>query len=154
MLPRLPVGEPSARERAWHIALSVADCDPDSKMFTVDVPKWREPADLIRERIASGSTRSACGLRIGGCAAVIVCRHSGSPNIHGAAEPLWRQLADILRSKIESGELLAGRVMPSENTLSQEHELARGTVVKALAALERDGLVVRVRGRGTFVSER
>ena len=40
---------------------------------------------------------------------------------HGAAEPLWRQLADILRGKIESGELPAGRVMPSENTLSQEY---------------------------------
>ncbi len=71
----------------------------------------------------------------------------------GAAEPLWRQLADLLRSKIESGELPAGRVMPSENTLSQEYGLARGTVVKALDALERDGLVVRVQGRGTFVRE-
>ena len=70
---------------------------------------------------------------------------------HGAAVPLWRQLADILRSKIESGELPAGRVMPSENTLSQEYGLARGTVVKALDALETDGLVVRVQGRGTFV---
>lgn len=70
---------------------------------------------------------------------------------HGAAVPLWRQLADILRGKIESGELPAGKIMPSENTLSQEHGLARGTVVKALDALERDGLVVRVQGRGTFV---
>ena len=73
---------------------------------------------------------------------------------HGAAEPLWRQLADLLRSKIESGELPAGRIMPSENTLRQEYGLARGTVVKALDALERDGLVIRVQGRGTFVAER
>ncbi len=43
--------------------------------------------------------------------------------------------------------------MPSENTLSQQYELSRGTVVKALDALERDGLVVRVQGRGTFVRE-
>jgi GntR family transcriptional regulator len=58
---------------------------------------------------------------------------------HGAAEPLWQQLADVLRSKIESGELPAGRVIPSEATLSQEYGLSRGTVVKALDALERDG---------------
>src|SRR6266516_50111 len=73
---------------------------------------------------------------------------------HGAAEPLWQQLADVLRSKIESGELPAGRVIPSEATLSQEYGLSRGTVVKALDALERDGLVRRVQGRGTFVTER
>ena len=68
-----------------------------------------------------------------------------------AATPLWRQLADILRAKIDSGELPAGRIMPSENTLSQEYGLARGTVVKALDSLESDGLVERIQGRGTFV---
>lgn len=73
---------------------------------------------------------------------------------HEAAVPLWRQLADILRGKIETGELAAGRVMPSEHTLSQEYGLSRGTVVKALDALEADGLVVRVQGRGTFVTRR
>ena len=73
---------------------------------------------------------------------------------HQAAEPLWQQLADVLRGKIESGELPAGRVIPSEATLSQEYGLSRGTVVKALDALERDGLVRRVQGRGTFVSKR
>jgi DNA-binding GntR family transcriptional regulator len=69
----------------------------------------------------------------------------------GAATPLWRQLADILRAQIESGELPAGRIVPSETTLSQQHGLARGTVVKALDALEREGLVERIQGRGTFV---
>jgi GntR family transcriptional regulator len=68
-----------------------------------------------------------------------------------AATPLWRQLADILRGKIDSGELPAGRIMPSENTLSQEYGLARGTVVKALDSLESAGLVERIQGRGTFV---
>jgi DNA-binding GntR family transcriptional regulator len=73
---------------------------------------------------------------------------------HDAATPLWRQLADILRARIQSGELPAGRIMPSENTLSQEYELARGTVVKALDALEREGLIERIQGRGTFVAKR
>lgn len=43
--------------------------------------------------------------------------------------------------------------MPSETTLSQEFGLARGTVVKALDALEEEGLVTRVQGRGTFVRD-
>lgn len=67
-------------------------------------------------------------------------------------EPVWRQLASILRERIASGELPPGRVMPSEATLSQEYGLARSTVVKAVKALEAEGLVVRVQGRGTFVA--
>jgi GntR family transcriptional regulator len=70
-----------------------------------------------------------------------------------AATPLWHQLADLLRARITSGELAAGRIMPSESTLSQEFGLARGTVVKALDALEEEGLVTRVQGRGTFVRD-
>jgi len=73
---------------------------------------------------------------------------------HGAPTPLWRQLTDILRARIKSGDPPAGRVMPSEHTLSQEFELSRGTVVKALDALEQEGLIIRIQGRGTFVAER
>jgi GntR family transcriptional regulator len=56
-----------------------------------------------------------------------------------------------LRAQIESGELPAGKIMPSETTLSQRYGLARGTVVKALAELQREGLIERTQGRGTFV---
>jgi DNA-binding GntR family transcriptional regulator len=73
---------------------------------------------------------------------------------HDAEMPLWRQLADLLRSQIQSGELQAGRVMPSETTLMQEHGVARGTVRKAIDLLAEEGLVNRVQGRGTFVRQR
>ena len=70
---------------------------------------------------------------------------------HDAETPLWQQLAAILRAQIQSGQLPPGRVMPSETTLMQEHQLARGTVRKAIDALVDEGLVNRVQGRGTFV---
>ena len=70
---------------------------------------------------------------------------------HDAATPLWAQLADILRKQIRAGKLPSGRVIPSESTLMQEHEVARGTVRKAIDALVAEGLVERVQGRGTFV---
>ena len=68
--------------------------------------------------------------------------------------PLWRQVADILTAQIESGELPAGRMVPSETTLMQRYGLSRGTVRKALDYLADQGLVNRVRGRGTFVARR
>ena len=70
---------------------------------------------------------------------------------HEAETPLWQQLAAILHAQIQSGQLLPGRVMPSETTRMQEHQLARGTVRKAIDALVDEGLVNRVQGRGTFV---
>lgn len=70
---------------------------------------------------------------------------------HDAATPLWAQLADILRQQISTGKLPSGRVIPSESTLMQEHEVARGTVRKAIDVLVAEGLVERVQGRGTFV---
>jgi DNA-binding GntR family transcriptional regulator len=71
---------------------------------------------------------------------------------HDAPTPLWRQLADILRAQIRDGELPSGRIIPSETSLMQEHDLARGTVRKAVDALADEGLVIRVQGRGTYVA--
>lgn len=67
--------------------------------------------------------------------------------------PPWQQLADLLRARIESGELQPGDRIPSVIGLAQEYELAAGTVRKALAALQQEGLVVSRVGWGTFVSE-
>ena len=70
----------------------------------------------------------------------------------GSPTPLWRQLAELLRAEMaEGGKLPPGSRVPSETTLVQEHGLARGTVRKAMAALENDGLIIRVQGRGSYV---
>lgn len=68
--------------------------------------------------------------------------------------PLYYQLETILRRKILSGELPVHAHLPSEEALAEEYGVSRITVRQALAALERDGLVVRQRGKGTFVAER
>jgi GntR family transcriptional regulator len=65
--------------------------------------------------------------------------------------PPWEQLAGILRGRIESGELQPGDRIPSVVSLAQEYDLAAGTVRKALAKLQREGLVESRVGWGTFV---
>ncbi|MEM6755987.1 MAG: GntR family transcriptional regulator [Planctomycetota bacterium] len=52
-----------------------------------------------------------------------------------------RQLGPRLAELIRSGRLGAGEVFPSERQLSSELQLSRGTVRKALAALESEGLL-------------
>ncbi len=68
--------------------------------------------------------------------------------------PLHHQIQRVLRSKIDSGEWSAGEQVPTEMALARRFRVSRNTVREALRALERDGLIVRQRGRGTFIRPR
>jgi DNA-binding GntR family transcriptional regulator len=68
--------------------------------------------------------------------------------------PLYVQLADILREMIMSGELEPNRRMFSESYLQQEQQVSRGTVRMAIDTLRKEGLVITISGRGTFVKAR
>ena len=68
--------------------------------------------------------------------------------------PVYVQLASILRAQIESGELQPDRPLPSETTLLQEYGVARGTSRKAVELLRDEGLIITVRGRGSYVKPR
>jgi GntR family transcriptional regulator len=67
--------------------------------------------------------------------------------------PLSQQLAGLLRAEIQSGERAPGSRLPTIMQLSQEHDVATATVVKALRILKREGLVIGSSGHGTFVSD-
>ena len=64
----------------------------------------------------------------------------------------YHQIADELRGRILSGVYGAGRLMPSESELSQEFDVSRVTVRKALEILREDNLVNSRQGFGWFVS--
>lgn len=64
--------------------------------------------------------------------------------------PPYVQLADELRERIRKGTL-TGRV-PSERTIHEETGLAPITIRKAIHLLRDEGLVVTVRGWGTYVA--
>ncbi|MBT2369798.1 GntR family transcriptional regulator [Streptomyces sp. ISL-10] len=51
-------------------------------------------------------------------------------------------------------ELSPGDALPSERQLCLDHGVSRVTVREALSQLVKEGLAVRVHGRGTFVAER
>jgi len=67
--------------------------------------------------------------------------------------PLYYQLENILREKINSGEYRPGDPFPTEDQLVQSYKVSRITVRQALGALEKDGLITRRRGKGSFVTE-
>ncbi len=67
--------------------------------------------------------------------------------------PLHTQVRDVLRGRILNLEWTPGNALPSESDLAREMAVSIGTMRKAIKALEAESLVVRFRGRGTFVSE-
>ncbi len=68
--------------------------------------------------------------------------------------PLYYQLQEVIKQLIESGEWLPGTPLPGELALAERFGVSRVVVRQALSILADDRQIVRVRGVGTFVSER
>ncbi len=68
--------------------------------------------------------------------------------------PKYAQVIDELRRRIESGEYAPGSLLPSEHQLSEEFQIARPTVVRALRVLRQDGWIETQQGKGSFVRGR
>jgi DNA-binding LacI/PurR family transcriptional regulator len=70
-----------------------------------------------------------------------------------SGQPKHQRLRDFLAGQITAGRLRPGDALPTELQLAQQLGIARSTVRQAMASLERDNLVRRVHGKGTFVHE-
>lgn len=67
--------------------------------------------------------------------------------------PNYFRLESHLRESIRNGDLKPGNPIPPESHLCQQYSVSRTTVRQALSRLVYDGLIVRHRGRGSFVAE-
>lgn len=67
--------------------------------------------------------------------------------------PLYARLRDELRASILDARLKPNEKLPSESELSAAHGVSRITVRQALAELQQEGLIIRLQGKGAFVSQ-
>lgn len=73
-----------------------------------------------------------------------------SPRLdRSSALPLWSQLENELRRAIDAGEF--DERFPTDLELTRRYDVSRHTVREAVGRLKADGLLTRVRGRGTVV---
>ncbi len=66
--------------------------------------------------------------------------------------PIYYQIREQLRQQILSGDLKSGDPLPTEMQICAECGVSRMTARMALTQLANEGLVVRRRGKGTFVA--
>lgn len=70
---------------------------------------------------------------------------------HDLDVPIYQQLVDGIRAAIKTGALTPGQQLPTVQEVTEKLGIARGTIKRAYDELERDSLVEKVQGRGTFV---
>lgn len=63
----------------------------------------------------------------------------------------YERIQEHLKKQIREGQLPPGTALPSEQQMANLFDSARSTVRQAMGMLEREGLVSRVQGKGTFV---
>ena len=68
-------------------------------------------------------------------------------------KPIYMQLLEGLKLKIISGEMKPGEKFPTVRSLAEEAEINPNTVQRALAELEREGLIYADRTKGRFVTD-
>lgn len=74
------------------------------------------------------------------------------PNLGKNGLPAYQRIQGTIVKRLELGLLKPGDLVDSERELARIHRVSLMTARHALTALEREGLVVRRRGSGTFVA--
>ena len=66
--------------------------------------------------------------------------------------PYYQQLQAILRADISERGLRSGDRLPGDHELCEQYGVSRPVVRQALSGLQQEGVLQRVKGRGTFVA--
>ena len=68
-------------------------------------------------------------------------------------QPLYQQVAEWMQENIRAGHWAKGDKLPAEEDLAKEIGISRGTLRNAIALLIKQGLLIQVQGKGTFVEK-
>lgn len=66
--------------------------------------------------------------------------------------PIYEQIAEQIRQQILSGALAPGEGLPSIRALAKDLKISVITTKRAYEELEREGFIVTMTGRGSFVA--
>ena len=71
---------------------------------------------------------------------------------NSSMQPIYEQIVSQIKSSIMCGELREEEMLPSVRTVAKELKVSALTVKKAYDALDAEGFIVTVHGKGSFVN--
>lgn len=73
---------------------------------------------------------------------------------NSSGQPIYEQIVSQIKSLIISGELNEGDALPSMRVLAKELRISVITTKRAYEELEREGFIVSLTGKGSFVASK
>lgn len=73
---------------------------------------------------------------------------------NSSGKPIYEQITEQIKSLIISGGLQEGDALPSMRLLAKELRISVITTKRAYEDLERDGFIVTMTGKGSFVARK
>jgi GntR family transcriptional regulator len=73
-------------------------------------------------------------------------------SLHNGVVPLYHSLGQLIRARIQSGEWHVGQRISSERDLMRMFGVSRTTVRQGIENLVKEGVLQRIRGKGTYVA--
>jgi GntR family transcriptional regulator len=67
--------------------------------------------------------------------------------------PIYRQIVNQIKYAVATGAVVAGQELPPIRILAERLSVTPNTIVKAYDELEGEGVVVKRRGAGTYISD-
>jgi GntR family transcriptional regulator len=77
--------------------------------------------------------------------------HCANGHVARAGVPAYQQISEQLAEEISQHVWKSGCTLPNERKLADRFSVSIGTVRRAITALQRQGLVAKMQGLGTFV---
>ena len=71
---------------------------------------------------------------------------------NSSQQPIYEQIVDQIKAHVMNGMFEEGEMLPSVRSLSKELNISALTVKKAYDALEHEGFVNTVHGKGSFIA--
>lgn len=71
---------------------------------------------------------------------------------NSSQEPIYQQIVKQIKNMIMSGELVCDDLLPSIRNLAKELQISVITTKRAYDELEKDGYIVSVPGKGSYVA--
>ncbi|WP_077610068.1 GntR family transcriptional regulator [Clostridium sp. Marseille-P2415] len=71
---------------------------------------------------------------------------------NSSMQPIYEQIVEQIKVMIMQGQLQEGEMLPSVRALAKDLRVSALTVKKSYDALEQEGFIITVHGKGSFVA--